>query len=357
MIRRTSIFVLLLAGILCGLSVDAQFRRTNDNLKLGDEAPPLTVDRWINGNEQTIVAGKIHLIIFWSITDINSVRYGSLWSAVQRILDREVTVIGITRDESARVRQFQRLMEFAGSKIEYNIAIDKGGQTWQEWMDAAKRTTLPTVFVTDKSQRIQYIGSPSDANFIEALSLALTGRYNEKLFTEAAPLLAAAERERKLHNWRMFHKYMDEVIQKDSHVFNIVALRKFEIMLFDENDPKKAMEYLSGPFKEKYQNDPQTLAQAVHMLLLDARMREKDPGFVPLALDLAKQCYESAGTDHYEAMAVLALAHYHNGNIDQAVDLQFRAYMAADPLFKKEFQTALNEYREAQSNRREESGR
>lgn len=347
MTRTTTILVLLLAAMLSSHGASAQLGRTNDTLKTGDTAPPLSIDRWINGTEQSISAGKIHLVIFWSATDISSVIYGSLWSAVQRILDEEVTVIGITRDESARVRQFQRLMEFAGTKVEYNIAIDRDGQTWRDWMEKAQKTRMPTVFVTDKEQKIQYIGHPADPNFFEALTLALAGRYNEKLFQEAAPLLQAAERERKLNNWRMFHKYMDEVIEKDPRVFNVVALRKFEIMLFEENDTKKSIEYLSGPFKEKYLSDAETLAQAVNMLLLDARMREKEAAFVPLALDLAKACYEAAGPNSYEGMAVLALAHYHNGNYDEAVNLQSRAYYMADPFFKDRFRTALQEYREA----------
>ncbi len=345
--RMTMMMVLVVATLAASSPASAQFGGRNDQLRLGDDAPALTIDRWVNGTEQTIQAGKIHLIIFWSASDISSVIYGSLWSAVQRILDEEVTVIGISRDEQSRVREFQRLMEFAGTKVEYNLAIDRDGQTWRDWMEKAQRTRLPTVFVTDKQQKIQYIGHPSDANFFDALTLALAGRYNEKLFNEAAPLLQAAERERKLRNWRMYHKYMDEVIEKDSHIFNVVALRKFEIMLFDEGDTKKSLEYLSGPFKEKYIADAETLAQTVNMLLTDARMREKDPAFVPLALELAKACHEAAGPGSYEGMAVLALAHYHNGNYDEAVNLQSRAYYLADPVFKTRFRTALQEYRAA----------
>lgn len=349
--HRVLLFVLT-AALFAPMAAQAQLGQPNQRLQPGDTAPELKIDRWVAGDAKAITAGRVHMVIFWSASDASSVIYGNLWSAVQRILSDQVTVIGVTRDEDARVRQFTRMMEFAGSRVEYNIGIDQNSQTWRDWMERAGRTRLPTVFMIDKNQKIAYIGDPSEPNFFNALTLAIAGRYNEKLSREAAPLLQAADRERRLRNWRMFHKYMDEVIEKDTHVFNTVALRKFEVMLFDEGDTEAAYQYLAGPFKEAYKNDFETLGDVVVQLLTDARYREKDQRFKALALDLAKQCYEAAGTGSYMGMSVLALAHYHNGNYQEAVDLQARAWLLADPMFKEQFATSLEQYREAARNQR-----
>jgi len=88
-------------------------------------------------------------------------------------------------------------------------------------MTAAGLDGIPAAFIISDRGIVQWIGHPLDEEFESVLKLVVDGRYDARLFHEMAPTLKAAEKARKIKNWKLAHKHYSDVINADPHVFCI----------------------------------------------------------------------------------------------------------------------------------------
>jgi thiol-disulfide isomerase/thioredoxin len=137
------------------------------SLKVGGAAPPLTVTKWLQGQEvKQFDPGKVYVVEFWATWCVPCIAYMPHLSELQaKYRDKDVTVIGFTsRDVLGRPDHSEKeVAEFVnsrGKKLGYAFAYADDGTTAKAWLTAAGREGIPCTFVVDKAGRIAYIGHP-----------------------------------------------------------------------------------------------------------------------------------------------------------------------------------------------------
>ena len=148
-----------------------------DVLAAGSAAPALSVEKFLKGEAVTsFEPGKVYVLEFWATWCGPCIRAMPHVSKLQKE-HPEVTVIGVAGferapDAAGMEKKVQEFLDGRGSDVGFRIALDTDGSMAQEWMNAAKRRTIPTSMVVGKDGKVAFVGSPNaelDAAVIAAL--------------------------------------------------------------------------------------------------------------------------------------------------------------------------------------------
>jgi thiol-disulfide isomerase/thioredoxin len=146
-------------------------------LKVGDPAPKLKVDHWLQGAEVTEFApGKIYVVEFWATWCGPCIaimpHMGELQSEFR---DKGVTFIGFSAwDENNTYSAVSSFVAKRGLKLGYTFAFADDRETYNAWMKAAGQQGIPCCFVVDRAGKIAYIGHPMYLDLILAKVVAGT---------------------------------------------------------------------------------------------------------------------------------------------------------------------------------------
>ena len=338
-----------LLGVSALLLTATALGQGRQSLALGDPAPALNVDAWVDGEEVTIGEKNIYVVLFWQSTtrsggldDETSKAIAKLRSLLELYGDRGLTVIVISPDNADALANAAR----SGPTIGLHLAADRRSSTHRAWVRQAGVTDLPVAFIVGKG-KIMHFGKPREPDFINILTQVMTGRYDPQLQEAAQPKLDMARRARKVKNYRMATKFYDEVIAMDSTVFAIIALERFEMMLVDMDDAAVAYEFARTQLIEQmFAVD----AGALQMLAISIT---EDPEFTAeqrdfdVALDAALRALELEGRRNPGALSCAAQVHFHRGETAEAISLQTQAYFIAKPDQKSAYKRLLEGYRKA----------
>ena len=150
---------------------------------------------------------------------------------------------------------------------------------------------------------------------------------------------------RRIKNWRMAFKTIDDVVKEEPHTFAFLNLDRFEIMIADQDDPKAAYEFARKLITD-YGDDAPLLAALATKIATDpiipADKRDYD-----LAMDAAKVAAAQSSRQDPGRYSVPALVHFHAGRTDEAIRLQKKAYFVAHPKDKPNAKRVLEQYKEA----------
>jgi len=312
-------------------------------LEVGRAAPGLDIKKWFNGSETTIAPGKVHIIEFWSTTNGGSRKaIPHLNDLHKRYAEKGLVIIGITDESVEAVDTFMRAQ---GSRMSYLVGVDRNKSTSRAWVQAAELKGPPASFVVDRSGRVVFIGTALHPEFDRAVTLTLAGRYDPKKEKAARPALEAAERAGKLRNWRQAYKHFDDVVAIDRAIFWHVMLRKFEMMLAEEQNREAAYAYLKQQMEE-YAQDTEVLGAIARDIAANpkytAEQRDLD-----VAMAAATAMAQSAGGKSAESLSTMALVLNARGEHAEAVEKQMEAWMIATPEDKAEYRRILDRYRAA----------
>jgi hypothetical protein len=311
------------------------------------EAPGLDIEQWVKGDETTLSSGRSYIVFFWSIEDVASrAAFEPLTEMQEMYIDDGLTVIAITSDDAADVERFVRRHD---GEMGFTVAIDRRDSTVRAWKNLIESRDDITglSFIVGQKGRVQIVGHPLAPNFEDYLTRILDGRFDAALENEALPRLEAARNARRSKTWRMAFRHYDEVIDLDPKVFAETALERFEMMLVDMEDRDAAYQYARDKLMTDYfANDPGALAMLAEKIATDPDIPRKDRD-LDLALEAAQAMMQIKTDRDPDACATVALVRYHRGEIDQAVDLQKRAYFMARPKKKAGYKRVLEAYQEA----------
>jgi thiol-disulfide isomerase/thioredoxin len=338
--RLTNLTAAVLTLALAGAALGA-----GEKLKVGDEAPGLNIDAWVKGSEIKIEPGKVYIVEFWATWCAPCRKSIPQMTKVQEQYGRDrLVVIGISDEAKEVVEPF---VAKQGKKMDYTVATDRRNATNRAWMKAAGLSGIPAAFIVDRQGKLAFIGSPLSEAFYLTLRSVVSGRYDPALQTQAEPILQSARRARQVRNWRMAQRHYDEVIELNSMVFADVAIERFSMVLLDMKDPSQAYQYARGDLiDQKFAKDAGALRMLAEVIVGHPDIAPDDRD-LELAMAAAEQSLTLEGARHPESLSVAALVHYHRGEIDEAVELQTRAYFLAEPKAKAGYKRVLASYRDA----------
>ena len=149
------------------------------NLKVGDKAPGLSVEKWLKGNEvKTLEDGKVYVVEFWATWCPPCRESIPHLTKLQKELKDKVTFIGVAGSErpggdvQANLKKFIRDQ---GDKMAYTVAYDSDRSMSKYWMEPAGINYIPCAFVIGKDNKIAWIGNPLDGAFEGAVKKAAGG--------------------------------------------------------------------------------------------------------------------------------------------------------------------------------------
>lgn len=130
-------------------------------LKVGDEAPEISVDGWwMEKAPEKRAKGKVYIVDFWASWCGPCRESMPHMAEMQDKYGDYATFIGISidQDKGAAADYLSSL----GQDLPIYFAMDKDDQSWQSWGNAAGRTTIPTTFIVDENNKIAWVGHPME---------------------------------------------------------------------------------------------------------------------------------------------------------------------------------------------------
>lgn len=158
-------------------------------LKANANAPELTIETWVKGDEvKTFDPEKVYVIEFWATWCVPCLKSIPELTKMQLENPTDLVVIGVAASEKpdqksiaappadgataapaadpadpkeieskmlAKVREF---VTKQGDNMNYRVAFDMDGSMTREWILASKQRSIPCVFIIGKGGKIAWIG-------------------------------------------------------------------------------------------------------------------------------------------------------------------------------------------------------
>ena len=302
-------------------------------LKVGDAAPAITVQKWLNGTEvKGFEAGKVYVLDFWATW------CGPCIQAMPHLaeLSKEYAKAGLvvfpvtTTDKRNTLKQVEEFVAKRGPKLGVPFAVCETDVMDKAWFEASGQQGIPCSFVVDKAGKIAFIGHPMELD--EVLPMVLDGTWKGEASVKA---IAAVNDEL-------------EAIQGQSEKDGPAALLALDA--FGKKYPKR----LNTPgfvttklvtlvqakkFDEAKAFSEQLLADAAkskkdtHLRLVGGVWGAKSLNPDKLHLELVTRAADAAlALDDKDALTVFRAASAYNaaGNAAKAADLGAKAVALAD---------------------------
>ncbi|MEE2908730.1 MAG: TlpA disulfide reductase family protein [Planctomycetota bacterium] len=318
------------------------------DLKLGEEMPEYTkgID-WLKKLEDTSpeIGSRPLVIEFWAtwcgpckaaiphLTKLQN-RYGA----------EQLSVIGLTvPDDRQSGADIKRFVQRQGSRMDYWVGTFGDKDTSEAMKAAGKAGFLPLVLIIGLEGRIQYIGHPMDPNFDRILDLVVKGRYDYKSAKKAKKHLDEIKRARRLKNWGQYYKLSQEVLEINPKTFYEIYLDHFDVELLERNNPEKAYAEAQKLVIER-SDDPHMLAWLSEHIATNPDIPD-DKRDLDVALEIVVAARQSGGESDPVLMAMEAKIRMTRGELEDAIRLQRRAYMAAPTGSKPNYKRDLQDYK------------
>ena len=164
------------------------------SLDVGDPAPPLDVEHWIQDDGgklapvRSFEEGTVYVVEFWATWCPPCVASMPHLAEIQRTHDPdELRVVSISDEPPETVKEFL-FEEFPGEDATnydevtsgYSLTSDPDRSNHRAYMEAAGENGIPSAFLVGKSGRVEWIGHPMGID--EALTAVLDGSWDRDAF-------------------------------------------------------------------------------------------------------------------------------------------------------------------------------
>ena len=328
---------------------EGNHRDAEINLRIGDRAPRPQFSEVLRGdiNFKNFSKDKVTVLEFWATWCGPCLAGMPHLSDLQRTYtDRGLTIIGVSDEKPEVVKAFLSSPEWS-EKITYTMALDDRSQTYESYMKAAERSGIPCAFVIDQSERVAWIGHPSDLD--EPLSRILDGEWN---LQDARTRYEMGETASEI--LRLAEKSMD-ADRKSGDFTKTIDFVNRGLLLEPDNPELLDMRFrlLAGPMEhpdayelgwrliKEYSDQAIYLNSIAWYVLTDPSVKNRNIDFAMAAVTTANRAAEGKFAPIYE---VLARAHFESGDLEAAIKNQRTAFEMSQGRLAEHFRKGLDRY-------------
>ena len=330
--------VALTALILFGVAIGA----ARAELKVGDNAPPLAISKWVKGKPVNLADGKgknIYVVEFWATWCSPCVRsIPHLTKLAKHFEKSNVVFVGVSIDATETVAKVEPFVKDMGSKMEYVVGIDDGMKSNQAYLEAAGAEGIPHAFIVGKDGKIAWHGHPMDE--MGGKLAELTG---DKAFAEAEKTRSELNMKFGIafneEKWDDALAAAEKLLAVDPEESQFYLLRYY-ILSVKKKDAEGAAK-VGKDVLQKVEN-ADFLSELAWRILVDENFgptRDKD-----LALKAAQKAKTSSKGEVWQVLDTLAKALHETGDSKKAAEEERQAIALATK--GKVEETTLKELKE-----------
>jgi thiol-disulfide isomerase/thioredoxin len=203
-----------------------EFDQRIPRLAVGDPAPNLVVDRWIQSAPMGgFEPGTVYVLEFWATwCQPCQKSLPEMEALARRYAGRGLHVLGIAAAETRGPAQLERFVK--EKRLSFPIAYRADSDMYDRWVRAARGSGLPWVFVVDRNGRIAWWGQPFYEAFGGVLDAVLAGTWDparEKVARTARraderrgwKLLQDVEEASRRQDWSLARRDLDTLVALD----------------------------------------------------------------------------------------------------------------------------------------------
>lgn len=313
--QRTLIVSLCMVALAAGTA--------SAELKIGDDAPKLSVKKWVKGDPVDLSKGdKIYVVEFWATWCGPCLRSIPHLSKLQeKHKDDDVVVIGISSADRS-LETVEKFVKAQGDKMAYTVAYEssENPRTSKAYMDAFKVRGIPHAFVVDKKGDIVWQGHPM-FGLDEVIEAVIKGDYTPESLKRIA----------------------DEVMEQFQ---KLGAMLDQYFRTASSTDDKSEIQKLGHKLFEAAHENPDMMNHLSWEILTNPNVKWRD---LSLALKAAEAAMKGSGGQDAAVVDTYARALFDNGRVDAAIEQQKKAVELAkdnEPM-REALAETLEEYKKA----------
>jgi len=293
-----------------------EFEQRIPPLAIGDPAPKLAVDRWMQGAPiAQFKPGTVYVLEFWATWCQPCQKSLAQMDVLAKRYDgRGVQVIGVAAAEQGDPTMLEAFLE--KRKLSFPIAFRASKDMYDIWVRAARGSGLPWVFVVDREGRIAWWGQPFYEAFDGVLDAMLAGTWDAKREkTLRAGRQANDRRGWQLRqdatqasnqkDWTRARKDLDELIALDPERWWWEVVERVRVTAYGLNRPAEAKELAARAIRGVSKNNPHALTALASILLRSQDSTARD---TTLAIEAAERANTLTLGSDTEVMDVLQAA-------------------------------------------------
>ena len=275
-------------------------------LDVGDPAPDIALSAVVKGGEVKASlkdSGFINVVEFWATWCAPCQRsIPHLTELQKQYADKKVRIIGISDETESQVKSF---VDGRGDIMDYTVALDAEGKTWDAYATPFGITGIPHAFIVDAAGTLLWHGSPLDEAMNDVLAKVVDGSYD----------VAAARAEAA-----------NASIQDELRELTMLWAQEYLVLAKYGRD-KAGADKLGQKLLDCGYSDPVFYGQFAWTMLSSTGLAYKDTDY---ALKVATFANELAKGTSADVLDTLALAQFRSGQVEKAVATQKQAIQICD---------------------------
>ncbi|MEO1616404.1 MAG: redoxin family protein [Planctomycetota bacterium] len=147
---------------------DPKSKDDNIKLRVGDPAPPLVVDEWMQGEPISEYAkDKFYIVEFWATWCAPCIKAMPHLSDIAKQYENDgLEVVALTSSVGNPKDAVQAFVEKRGKDLHFRFGFCATDDIEKSFMQAAGKQAIPCSFVIDRKGKIAYIGLPHDLDYV-----------------------------------------------------------------------------------------------------------------------------------------------------------------------------------------------